>query len=197
MMSTVGICQKILCWLPYVKRLNGYILKVYTKLSRCKSARMRERSRWSFAPLLSCSLQVARLEAVKVLVSIMMSVSWSNKGKPLKLRHNDISRAHFQGTAQRLIYIRLSAEYRQKYGEDKVGRLVKSMYGTHDVSHIWQLDYVNLICGELGGFRRGKHSAALFHSTIQDVRMAVHGDDFVCLSDDDGLKHIDSLFIRF
>ena len=26
-----------------------------------------------------------------------------------------------------------------------------------------------------------------------DVSMAVHGDDFVCLSDDDGLKHIDSL----
>ena len=26
-----------------------------------------------------------------------------------------------------------------------------------------------------------------------DVRMAVHSDDFVCLSDDDGLKHIDSL----
>ena len=32
-------------------------------------------------------------------------------------------------------------------------------------------------------------------STIQikDVRMAVHGDDCVCLSDDDGLEHIDSL----
>ena len=27
----------------------------------------------------------------------------------------------------------------------------------------------------------------------QDVRMAVHGDDFVCLSDDDGRKHSDSL----
>ena len=47
------------------------------------------------------------------------------------------------------------------------------MYGTQDASHIWQLDYVNLIGGELGGFRRG--------------------DDFVCLSDDDGLKHIDGL----
>ena len=56
------------------------------------------------------------LEAVNVLVSIMMSVSLSNKGKPLKLRHYDISRAHFQGTAQRLIYIELG---RQKYGEDK------------------------------------------------------------------------------
>ena len=52
---------------------------------------------------------------------------------------------------------------------------------------------MNLISGELGGFRRGKHSAALFHNPTQDVRMAVHGDDFVCLSDDDGLKHIDSL----
>ena len=135
------------------------------------------------------------LEAVKVLVSIMISVSLSNKRKPLKLKHHDISRAHFERTAQRLIYIKLPAEDRQKYGEDKVGRLVKSMYGTQDASHIWQLDNVNLICGELGGFRRGKHSAALFHNPNQDVRMAVHGDDFVCLSDEDGLKHIDSLLI--
>ena len=121
----------------------------------------------------------------------MMSVS--NKGKRSKLRHHDISRAHFQGTAQRLIYIKLPAEDRLKYGEDKVGRLIESMYGTQDASHIWQLDYVDLICGELGGFRRGKHRAELFHNPNQDVRKAVHGDDFVCLSDDDGLKHIDSL----
>ena len=67
------------------------------------------------------------------------------------------------------------------------------MYGTQDASHIWQLDYVNPICGELGGFRRGKHSAALFHNPNKDVRVAVHGDDFVCLSDDDGVKHIDSV----
>ena len=70
------------------------------------------------------------LEAVKVLVSIMMSVSLSNKGKPLKLRHYDIGRAHFQGTAQRPIYIKLPAEDRQKYDEDKFGTLSKSMYGT-------------------------------------------------------------------
>ena len=59
------------------------------------------------------------LEAVKVLVSIMLSLSLSDKGKPLKLRHYDISRAQFQGTAQRLIHIKLLAEDRQKYGEDK------------------------------------------------------------------------------
>ena len=26
----------------------------------------------------------------------------------------------------------------------------------------------------------------------EDVMMAVHGNDFVCLADDDGLKHIDN-----
>ena len=45
----------------------------------------------------------------------------------------------------------------------------------------------------MGGFRRGQHSAALFHNSNEDVRVAVHGDDFVCLSDDDGIKHIDKL----
>ena len=106
------------------------------------------------------------------------------------LRHQQST---FPRTSQETFYIRLPAEDRQKYGEDKVGRLIKSMYGTQDASHIWQLDYLNLICGELGGFRRGKHSAALFHNTNQDVRVAVHGGDFVCLSDDDGLKHMVSL----
>ena len=133
------------------------------------------------------------LEAVTASVSTMMSVSWSNKGKPLMLRHYDIRSAHFQGTAQRLIYICLPAGDRQKYGEDKVGRLIKSTYGTQDSTHIWQLVYVNLICGEFGRFRRGQHSAAVFHNPNQDVRMAVRGDDFMCLSDIDGLKHIDSL----
>ena len=65
---------------------------------------------------------------------------------------------------------------------------------TQDAPHICQLDYVNLIFGELGGFRGGKHSAALFHKSNRDVRMAVHGDDCLCLSGDDGLQHIDSLF---
>ena len=45
--------------------------------------------------------------------------------------------------------IRLPGEDRQKYGEDKVGRLIKSMYGIQDASHIWQRDYVTLICGEV------------------------------------------------
>ena len=63
-----------------------------------------------------------------------------------------------------------------------------SMYGSQDASHIWQPDYVNLICGELRGFRRGKHSTAFFHKANQDVRMAVPGEDFcVCQTKTDSI----------
>ena len=54
--------------------------------------------------------------------------------------------------------------------------------GTQDASHIWQHDYVTLLFGDLvGGYRRGKHSAALFHNPNECAKMAVHGDDFVCV----------------
>ena len=92
------------------------------------------------------------------------------------------------------ISIRLPAQDRQinKWWR-QVGKLIKNTHGTQDASHIWQLDYVNLNCGELGGFRRGKHNAALFHNSNVDASMMVHVDDIVCLSDDDGVTHIDEL----
>ena len=115
------------------------------------------------------------LEAVNALVSIMMSVSWSNEGKQSKLRHHGISRAHFQGTAQRLMYIRLPAEDRQKYGEDKVGRLTKSMYGTQNASShlatcprdpdLWRVGRIP---------KRQTQCRIVPQLQIDDVRMAVH-----------------------
>ena len=182
-----------LIWVDTVKSVDPTRKKIRSRLCAREHKTKKQGKILRALPASQLFSAMPPLEAVKVLVSIVVVVSLSNKGEPSKLRHYDISRAHFQGTAQRLIYIKLPAEDRQKYGEDKVGRLVKSMYGTQDASHIWQLDYVNLICIELGGFRRDKHSAAWFHNPNQDVRMAVHGDDFVSLSDDDGLKHIDSL----
>ena len=46
---------------------------------------------------------------------------------------------------------------------------------------------------KLGGSEEAKHSAVLFHYSNKDVRMALHGDDFACLSDEDGLSHINPL----
>ena len=124
------------------------------------------------------------LEAVKVLVSIIMSVSLVEQREQSTLPWN-IPETHLRPTSRR----RSSEVMAKTKLADESRVCMEPQYA----SHLWQLDYVKLICGGLGGFRRGKHSAALFHNPIGDVRMAVHGDDFVCLSDDDGLKHIHSL----
>ena len=39
--NMVGICPKTLCWLRDVKRLIGYILKMFPRWFQCKSAEMR------------------------------------------------------------------------------------------------------------------------------------------------------------
>ena len=102
------------------------------------------------------------LEAVKVLVSIMMSVSFSNKGKPLKLRHYGHQSSTF---ARNSPETHSTSDFPQRIiksmTKTKLGRLIKNIYGTQDASHIWQFDYVNLICGELEGFRKSKHQCSI------------------------------------
>ena len=132
-------------------------------------------------------------EAVKVLVSIMMSVSLSNNGKHWRW-DTTTSTEHISKEQPRDSFTsNVPQRIVRSMAKTKLADWSRGMYGTQDASHIWQLDHVNLICGDLGGFLIGKHRAAVFHNPLQDVRMAVHGDDSVCLSDDDGLKHIDGL----
>ena len=66
------------------------------------------------------------------------------------------------------------------------------MYGTQDAFHIWQLDCVNLICGELGGFRRCKQRSIVPQSESR-CEKCIARRRLVCLSDDDGPKHVDSI----
>ena len=103
MMSTVGICQKILCWLPDLKRLNGYILckdagkkpldliwvdtdksvdpahkKIRPRLCSREYKTKKQGKIQRASPASQLFSALPPLEAVIVLVSIMMSVSWSN-----------------------------------------------------------------------------------------------------------------------
>ena len=116
-----------LIWLDTDKFVDPTRKKIRSRLCARENKTKKEGKIQRAPPASQLFSAMPPLEAVKVLVSIMMSVSWSSQGKPLNLRHYDISRAHFQGTAQRLVCIRFPAEDRQKYGEDKVGRLIKSM----------------------------------------------------------------------
>ena len=63
--------------------------------------------------------------------------------------------------------------------EGKCAKLLKSMCGTQDAAHIWQADYANVL--ESGGFKAGKGSTAFFHHPEEDMKLLVHGDDFLAL----------------
>ena len=70
-------------------------------------------------------------------------------------------------------------------------RLLRSMYGTQDASHVWECEYsVTLVDG---GFRRGVSNGALFFCVRYDIRLPIHGDDFVALSDMDGHQYLEAL----
>ena len=120
----------------------------------CMRIQTRRRSKERFKdlnPLLSCSLQCHLSKLWRCL-----SQSWCRWVCRKKGNHwswdTTTSAEHISKEQPRDSFtLDFPAEDRQKNGEDKVGRLVKSMYGTQDASDIWQLDYVTWICGELRG----------------------------------------------
>ena len=98
----------------------------------------------------------------------------------------DISRAHFYGLAKRRVFCRLPEGHEQA---GKCALLRKSMYGTLDAASIWQATYVELL--KECGIEQCVGWPALFMHKERDLRFMVHGDDFVALGDEDGLKFLE------
>ena len=92
--------------------------------------------------LLSAMLPV---EAVQALVSITTSVSWSIEGKPLKfetLRHQQSTFPRNSSVTQ----IRQTSGRVRNEAKKRLAKMIRIMYITPGASHIWQRNYVNLIC---------------------------------------------------
>ena len=133
------------------------------------------------------------LEAVKVLVSIMMSVSLSEKGKPLKLRHYDISSVLFQGTPQRPYLYQTSCR-----GSSEVWRRQSWQIGQERVWNSRCFPHLATWLREpdLWRIRRLPKRQTQRRTVSQSKSRCENGSTWrrlVCLSDDDGLKQIDSL----
>ena len=60
--------------------------------------------------------------------------------------------------------------------KEKCELLLKTMDGTQDASHVWQLDYTALLLDEK--FEQGKAWTSDFVHKEQDIKRLVHGDDF-------------------
>ena len=111
------------------------------------------------------------LEALKVVLSMLTS---GNKGE--KLMVNDVSRAYFCAPARRQVFVELPSEDKSD-GEDMVGELSYSMYGTRDAAQNWGEECASTM--QKLGFRRGKASPCTFYHPSRHLRTYIHGDDFV------------------
>ena len=60
---------------------------------------------------------------------------------------------------------------------DLVGMLDMSLYGTRDAALNFQKE-VGKLMGSLG-FKTSKFNPSLFHHPKEDIKVLVHGDDFV------------------
>ena len=128
------------------------------------------------------------LEAMRLLCSLWAAKRKSCRNQPLKLGLWDISRAHFYGTPKRKIYIELPPEDEASKDGQTCGLLVKSMYGTLDAPNIWQTHYTETL--QKACFRRGLSNASVFYQEAWDVRVMVHGDDFLAFGD---AQHLEKL----
>jgi len=120
------------------------------------------------------------LEALRFMLSLFMTTSFDLRGKPrkLKLLFMDVSRAYLHAPVLREIYVELPPED-QDEGQDLVGRLLKSLYGTRDAGANWERK-----CSEVFrklGFTSGLFSPCLYYNAERDCSLLIHGDDFVVL----------------
>ena len=122
------------------------------------------------------------LEAKRVLMS-----QWSServkKGRPLKLHFADARKAYFNGRPARSLYIKLPKEL--GFGNETVGKLERSCYGTRDAGSIWEAFYVDALTS--AGFIQGRSSPCCFWHPLWEVSVIVHGDDFTALGTDASL----------
>ena len=82
-----------LIWVDTDKSLDPTRKKIRSRLCAREYKTKKQGKIQRALPASQLFSSMSPLEAVKVLVSIMVSVSLSNKKKPLKLRQHDISRA--------------------------------------------------------------------------------------------------------
>ena len=120
------------------------------------------------------------LEALKTIISMCAS---GNKGE--KIMVNDVSRAYFCAPARRQVFVELPKEDNET-GENLVGELNYSMYGTRDAAQNWGEECAATM--EQMGFERGKASPCTFSHTQRKLECYIHGDDFVTTGMEQNLK---------
>ena len=125
------------------------------------------------------------LEALRTVISHAASWSPDQPHRRRKVMVNDVRRAYFNAKATRDIYVELPEED-VDFGKDLLGKLELCLYGTRDAAVNWQEALSeNLL---KAGFVRGIGHTAVFHHPTRDIKVMVHGDDYVSSGFDEDLR---------
>ena len=89
----------------------------------------------------------------------------------------DVRRAHFYSADQRKVFVELPAE--ACTDKSKVGRLLKSMYGCRDAGVNSEFAICQVMVAI--GFVQRRASPYIYRHVEKQLRVWVHGDDFVHL----------------
>ena len=118
------------------------------------------------------------LECFKLLMGIVAAESEGvAEVNPVCLMHIDISRAYFHAPVTRRTYVEIPPEDQAPGDRDLVARLRASLYGTRDAQMNWERTYANILTQ--AGFRRGVAVPCNFYHEAKQIRITVHGDDFL------------------
>ena len=127
------------------------------------------------------------LEAVRMVVAMAAAAPYEpNESDPVCLMHLDVSRAYFHALCKRPTFIHIPDEDYEAGDEWKLGRLRVSMYGTREAARNWEDTYSDIL--EKAGFRRGISTPCVFTHDSREIRIVVHGDDFLAIGRESQLK---------
>ena len=117
------------------------------------------------------------METLKLLVAYCAK----SRGRPKRIGIFDVSRAYFYAPCQRRFFIEIPDEDREVGDEHRVGRLKLSLKGTKDAAQNWAAAHTMQLLSL--GFEQGRASRCNFQHKSRDIRLSVHGDDFLEVAD--------------
>ena len=163
------------------KRNKRYRSRLVAKEFRFKSSKIKKEDLFAGTP---------PLEALRLLVSRSVTYKSDTKRKGVKkILIADVKRAFFNAFVKRTVFIELPPED-QVDGEDMIGELIRSLYGTRDAPVNWQ-EHLTEHLEEIG-FVTGKYNSCVFQHPYRQISVLVHGDDYVAEGYEEDLRWLEA-----
>ena len=115
------------------------------------------------------------VEYIRFLLSCVASSQWS--AQPTRLMVQDVSKAYFFADATRRVFVEIPEEDFEPGDEHRCALLLKSLCGTCDAALNRAECYTSKLLNI--GFSKGASSPCTFHHATRNIKLVVHGDDFV------------------